>query len=199
VWNTEYPLVFGSEANGYTPWSGVISSFSIWNGAVPPPAIGLPDSLLAYGSPVLLLNFCKTNLAMVRSEGKDTVTAVYLNKYFVPYRRAYLSENPADFFKDRIYFRDVIANIFLFIPFGFFFGILAKQKGRNRTHIAFTATALGFLLSLSVELLQAFLPGRFSAFSDVLSNCGGAFLGALISLLFQWIKNKHNENAVSQL
>ena len=64
---------------------------------------------------------------------------------------------------------DVIANIFLYIPFGFFAACALRQR--------WFAALAGFALSLSVELLQFYDHGRFQEISDVCANTLGALLG----------------------
>ena len=64
---------------------------------------------------------------------------------------------------------DVVANVALFLPLGFFVAF----GGRG------SATAAGFGLSLAVELLQLTLPGRAPSLLDLASNSLGAGLGSL--------------------
>ena len=74
----------------------------------------------------------------------------------------------------RFYRDDVIANILLYIPFGFFVAC-ALQK---RIVAAITiATLVGFSLSLFVELFQFYDFGRVQAIADICSNTLGAMLG----------------------
>jgi glycopeptide antibiotics resistance protein len=70
---------------------------------------------------------------------------------------------------------DVVANILLYIPFGFF-AAYALPK-RSLAAIAY-ATLAGFALSLFVELLQFYDAGRVQSISDVYCNTLGALLGA---------------------
>lgn len=75
---------------------------------------------------------------------------------------------------------DIIANILFFVPCGL---ILAARllAGRLTFLSAGTlATAGGCLLSVTVELGQLFLPGRWAQWSDIAANSGGALGGALI-------------------
>jgi hypothetical protein len=68
---------------------------------------------------------------------------------------------------------NVLRNIILFLPLGFFaFGI--------RPRLLVVALA-GAALSGTVELLQAFIPGRNPLLVDLLANTAGAALGALIA------------------
>ena len=77
---------------------------------------------------------------------------------------------------------DVVNNIVLFMPFGVGLAWLLTQR-RDRWAVALAATVvLAMSLSLSVELLQLFLPTRTSTPFDVLTNTLGAGLGAILAL-----------------
>jgi len=70
---------------------------------------------------------------------------------------------------------DVVANIFLYLPFGFF--VFYALERRTLPAIA-AATAAGFALSLAVELVQFYDIGRFQELTDIYSNTLGSLLGA---------------------
>jgi glycopeptide antibiotics resistance protein len=70
---------------------------------------------------------------------------------------------------------DVVANIFLYIPFGFF--IAYAFQGRALAAIGWSTLA-GFLLSLFVEVFQFYDFGRVQGVPDIYSNTLGALLGA---------------------
>ena len=71
---------------------------------------------------------------------------------------------------------DIIGNLALFFPIGYLFRMIRPDKRvSNYLMIMF----FGFLLSLSIELLQLYIPGRFSSVSDVVCNTLGAGIGAL--------------------
>ncbi len=69
---------------------------------------------------------------------------------------------------------DIIRNIILFIPIGFFFR-LAKLKSSQGS--ALNALCLGTSISLVIESCQLFLPDRYPAISDILANGIGAWAG----------------------
>ena len=74
--------------------------------------------------------------------------------------------------------RDIATNILLYMPLGFLVALyLASRYGVIRSGIYLW---LGFLLSVSVEVVQAFI-GRYSDATDVLSNSGGYLLGFYIA------------------
>jgi VanZ family protein len=86
---------------------------------------------------------------------------------------------------------DLLANILLYLPFGFF---AAKTAVRVAPLLRiFIALAAGAALSISLEYAQLWDVGRVSAMSDVYANSLGAFFGALTGTaltidldLFHW-------------
>ena len=67
---------------------------------------------------------------------------------------------------------NILGNIVMFMPFGFFFPLLWRISGKK-------AVAAGFLISLSIELIQLMLP-RSTDIDDLILNTAGAALGLLI-------------------
>lgn len=70
---------------------------------------------------------------------------------------------------------DVVSNILLYIPFGFFVAYARQKQGFSAMA---GATLAGFALSLFVELFQYYDLGRYQEMTDVCSNTFGALLGA---------------------
>jgi hypothetical protein len=87
-----------------------------------------------------------------------------------------------DFRLNRSYISDVAKNLAGFVPLGFFmmaFMMNAVSMSRWR---AFAATVLaGLVLSVSIELVQVFMPNRNSQLSDVICNTAGAAIGAFLA------------------
>jgi VanZ family protein len=76
--------------------------------------------------------------------------------------------------------RDAILNFFGFIPLGLLLGAtLIKLGGRLKTHSVFISVAIGFLVSLWIETLQAWMPARSSDMQDLFLNTAGTLVGAL--------------------
>ncbi|WP_038467410.1 VanZ family protein [Arthrobacter sp. PAMC 25486] len=79
------------------------------------------------------------------------------------------------------------ANILLFVPFGI---IVTLRLHRKRWWLAVPVAAA---ISGAVELAQTlFLPQRFPAWSDIVANTSGAFIGALL-VLFVWSRRRRRE------
>ena len=66
---------------------------------------------------------------------------------------------------------DTVLNVILFLPFGFFLPLLYRKYNR-----AIQVVFAGFLLSLSIEVLQMFGMGTTDV-NDLITNTIGAFLG----------------------
>jgi VanZ family protein len=74
---------------------------------------------------------------------------------------------------------DFIANIFLYLPLGFFGSLAVAGSGRALPRILLVSLA-GGLLSTTMELAQYYIVGRVSAADDVYANLIGTVLGAIV-------------------
>jgi VanZ family protein len=74
---------------------------------------------------------------------------------------------------------DFIANIFLYLPLGFFGSLVVAGSGRAWRRILLVTLA-GGLLSTTMELTQYYIAGRLSAADDVYANLLGTVLGAIV-------------------
>ena len=74
------------------------------------------------------------------------------------------------------YCRDVLVNIIGFVPLGFMFCAYLSLAGRVKRP-ALVTILLGFAVSLTIEIAQAYLPTRDSGMTDVITNTSGTGLG----------------------
>ena len=82
---------------------------------------------------------------------------------------------------DRFTYRDILLNVLLYIPLGLAAALVFLRR-HSRAASALGAIAAAFAVSLSVEMLQAFMPQRDPSSLDVLTNVLGGTLGAVIAL-----------------
>lgn len=75
-------------------------------------------------------------------------------------------------------FKNIIANILVFIPLGFF---VSNKNSKN----VFKALIICLGVILSIELIQLFFKIGFFDVDDIILNFIGALLGILINLLVQ--------------
>jgi len=88
------------------------------------------------------------------------------------------------------YAKDLAINIFGLVPLGFCVAALLACQCGSRASFWFT-TLLGFCVSLTIELLQAFMPTRFSGTTDLITNTLGTAMGAWLFLnghIQVWLK-----------
>jgi VanZ family protein len=78
---------------------------------------------------------------------------------------------------------DVAANIAMYVPVGLLAYLTAAK--RRRWMAAFFAAALGATLSAAIEMAQVFTPRRNPSAMDLVSNTGGAALGALAGAIVE--------------
>jgi len=82
-----------------------------------------------------------------------------------------------EFSMSRSYWGAVVKNIVGFVPFGFcFYACLSAHRVRRA---ALAAVILGTLVSLAIEILQAYLPTRDSGMTDIFTNTLGTHIGVI--------------------
>ena len=88
------------------------------------------------------------------------------------------------------YFRQVLLNVIMTVPFGFLFPLT-----QNRTAVFGKTVFFCFLMSLGIELLQPLLNGfRSSDITDLITNVTGGMFGFGLFILFRpalfWILDR---------
>ena len=177
-------LVLGNSVYGRNPWSGNITGFALHRAALDERTLeshleswrlgdGFADE--SYAAAYIAYSFSEPNgrIAVDRSPRG-------LDLHFPPeqtFIEPKLFDSSIDAGSNR---RDIGLNLFGFIPFGFLLvALLADGTQLNRLSTLATALAIGFALSASIELAQAWIPSRSSSLLDLLLNVAGTGVGGV--------------------
>jgi hypothetical protein len=114
---------------------------------------------------------------VVHNHGNSTVELYIPEKYTILHEK--LLEPAWKEFNPRWgYWKGVLKNVVGFVPFGYFCcAYLSLTKPVNRA--ALVTVMLGLTISLTIEVLQAYLPTRDSGTTDLITNTLGTGLGVM--------------------
>jgi VanZ like family/Concanavalin A-like lectin/glucanases superfamily len=145
------------------------------------PRADLPASLHATslylfneGKGSLIQNFGIQNLGTAGPELNIPNTYTILHQRF-------LEPFWEEFRRDRPFATDVAINVVGFMPLGFCCAALLSWFLPSK-HSLFRSAVLCFLVSLTIEVIQAFMPIRSSGTTDLITNTTGGALGAAVYL-----------------
>ncbi len=97
---------------------------------------------------------------------------------FVPFKEMFRYT-----FGSRLFFKNVIGNMIMFMPYGFFVGYFLKLE-KKRTIIILT-----IITSLTIELTQLNI-GRVFDIDDILLNVLGGFIGGFLYIILMKTQDK---------
>jgi VanZ family protein len=200
-------LVIGTSPIRNERWSGKLKGLAIYRWELNPAQVREHyESWTTQGRPDLSgdENALAVYLFNERS-GKVVHSAVgpgmdlYIPERYSILHQKFLEPFWEEFKPKRGYWKDVLINIVGFIPFGFFFCAYWSSV-RPIKHPVFTTIALGFTVSLTIEILQSYLPTRGSGTTDLITNTLGTFIGTKLYALksaqaFPLKRNKNEQPA----
>jgi len=170
-WVASYPIVAGNSADLQYPWSGRLDTFALFSQVLPADGRCGGWRNDDWARPLLLYNSLDYKGAVIRDGGIGGPVDLFVPEHYRPYRYIFLEFFPS-FFP-----YDIVVNIIGFIPLGFFISLLIRRSQLSTAKRLILIVTLGFLLSLAMELLQAYLPTRDSGIADILSNSVGTIPG----------------------
>jgi hypothetical protein len=138
---------------------------------------GRPDVSASNGAVTLYL-FNEGSGDVVHNQVDSTTDLVIPERFFV-LREPFLERPWNEYYPGWHYWKDIGVNIAGFIPLGFFFFAYFSPVQRVE-HPATVTIAFGFAVSLTIEVLQAFLPTRNSGTTDLITNTFGTALGVML-------------------
>jgi VanZ family protein len=179
-------LVIGSAPSVPYNWSGQIKGLAIYDRELSPVDVsqgfvdwmkgtpldsGKSDGLVAR----YLFDEAKGNV--VRNHADSSTNLLIPSRFFVLHEQ--FLERPWDEYRPGWrYWKNIAVNVVGFIPLGFFFYAYFSQVRKCEYPAALTLV-LGFAVSLTIEVLQAFLPTRDSGMTDLITNTFGTAVGVM--------------------
>jgi hypothetical protein len=131
---------------------------------------------IARQNPSTLYLFDEGTGERIRNQGETGPDLIIPANYTIP-EPGFLVPFWKEYTPTGAYAKDFAINVFGLVPLGFCFAALfACTSGRHRSWRY--AVTLGFFVSLTIELIQAFMPARFSGTTDLITNTAGTALGA---------------------
>jgi len=186
-------LILGNSPYGRAAWNGNIYSLALFQGTFQETEMAYDSdegvSMLhadekSKASPVLLYDFKSMEQGRVKDCSRNGVH-LDLPESIVPLKKKMLTFSWHDFEADKGLFLDVVFNFIGFVPLGFLLSIVIIQSAQMSVKPTILMTILAcFLLSLCIEVAQAWLPWRSSSLLDLVMNTIGAGVGAGV-LLFR--------------
>ncbi len=135
-----------------------------------------PDSADTVGI-VARYSFDERKGNVVRNQVDSATDLLIPGRFFVLHE--WFLERPLDEFRPGWrYWKNVAVNVAGFVPLGFFFYAYLSQV-RTAEHSVAVTIGLGFAVSLTIEVLQAFLPTRDSGMTDLITNTFGTAIGVM--------------------
>ena len=132
--------------------------------------------------------------------GKAGPDLVIPQNYFI-FQPGFLMPFWKEFRPNREYAKDLAINVLGMVPIGICFAALLAWINGSRRCIVYAALG-GFCVSLSIEILQAFMPTRFSGTTDLITNTLGAALGGWLYLsefTQSWLKRRELVREVNRV
>jgi hypothetical protein len=181
-------IVMGTSPVDYRPWLGEISGLAIYSRALSAAEVSRHYAQWTSGDTstppdldgaVARYEFNERAGREVHSAVLSGPTLVIPGSFNVPHK-AMLTSAVKEFDPSRQYVEDVVENIVGFTPLGAILCVYFSFT-RPRSLAILYATMIGGVLSFVIEVLQAYIPGRVSGTTDIITNTLGALVGAAIA------------------
>jgi hypothetical protein len=180
-------LIAGNAARSTSNWAGQLSGLAIYDRELSAEEVSRHyDEWSKQGQlqirpgerAIALYSFREGSGTVVHNQVDSATDLLIPARFFVVDQR-FLEPPWQEFRWDTEYLKDIIINVAGFIPLGFFFYAYFLLLRRSE-HATTITIAFGFLVSLFIEISQAFLPTRNSGMTDLITNSSGTAIGALL-------------------
>ena len=193
-------LIVGNSPLGNLSWTGTFRGLAFYDRALAPEEIrrnfvmwqGDPRQVANDANkPYSLYLFNEQAGDIVHNLGKAGPDLVIPKHYFI-FQQGFLVPFWEEYRPSWDYVKDLAINIFGLVPLGFCFSAVFAWVLGQKQSLLYTAI-LGFCVSLTIEVFQAFMPTRFSGTTDLITNTTGTALGAWLYL------NANTQNLAKRL
>ena len=177
-------IVLGDSPGQTDSWTGQFLGFAVYNRELTPQQLlkhyqswtqaGRPEIRNAEGNVALYL-FDERAGNIVHNRVNSGVDLSIPEKYVV-LDQIFLEPFWKEFTMSWSYWGSALKNIVGFIPLGFCF-CARLSVARRVKRVALMAVFLGALVSLTIEILQSYLPTRDSGMTDIITNTLGTWVG----------------------
>ena len=180
-------MTLGCTVHGNSPWRGELYGLAFYPRELDAATIKnrfgywLHDQTLPYsGAEDAFLFFSFNERSGTGS--MDQVTGVQklnIPKNYEILEKRFLSPPWQNFKLNESFFMDFIINLLGFMPLGFFLcALLLESGGKLQEHAILGTATICFLISLGLEIAQAWIPSRDSQMLDLILNTTGAWIAA---------------------
>jgi VanZ family protein len=177
-------LVLGTSPVGNDRWSGQLLGLAIYRRDLSPAqTLQHYETWTSQGRPeiseddrAIAVYLFDERAGNVVHNAVPSGIALDIPEHYSLLRQRFLEPFWKEYKPGRSYWSDVVENVAGFIPLGFFFCAYWSSV-RPIKHPALTTVALGLAVSLTIEVLQSYIPIRSSGTTDLFTNTLGTFLG----------------------
>jgi VanZ family protein len=180
-------LVLANSPEEYAGWQGSIFALAVYRGSLDAAASKRHYRAFSSGTTLdyadlegvlAVYNFSERSGQIIRDRTRAEPDLSIPASYSILYP-AFLAPPWKEFAPTHAYLEDLAVNILGFVPGGFLIcATLISLRGGKRS--VGLATVAGLLLSLTIEILQAYIPPRNSGCTDLITNTFGAGIGAAL-------------------
>ncbi len=180
-------LIVGDSPRQQDPWSGQVRGLAIYANELAPPAVLRHyDSWTKTGRPevakpdqaVALYLFDERAGDIVHNRAQAGVDLVMPATYRVQ-DKLFLEPFWEEFELSWSFVKGVLKNVVGFVPLGFCFYAYFTAVCKIR-RAALASILVGFAVSLTIEVLQGYLPTRDSGTTDLITNTLGTWIGVAL-------------------
>jgi hypothetical protein len=180
-------ILIGNSPLENQTWGGLLKGLALYNRALTAKEmrgmyerwkVGDPDGSIKATEPILLFLFNERAGTVIHDQ-MGTEAQLQIPAHFLTVDQNFLTPFWKEYYGGWGYWKNLAINIVGFVPLGFCFcGYFGIVRGWKRPVLACTLLGLG--TSLTIEVLQAFIPMRSSGTTDLITNTLGTFLGAIL-------------------